>query len=51
MCRARVARAPIRQLKEAAKRGGTVYLREAALAFVAAGDTDLKEINRVTFVG
>ena len=45
-----VARAPIRALKEAAKRGGTEFLREAALALVAAGETDLREINRVTFV-
>jgi len=45
-----VARAPIRQLKEAARANGTRFLREAAVALVRAGVTDLKEINRVTFV-
>ena len=46
-----VARAPIGQIKEAAARGGTKSLREAALALVKAGDTTLEEINRVTLVG
>jgi len=46
-----VARAPIGQIKEAAVRGGTHSLREAALALVKAGDTTLEEINRVTLVG
>ena len=46
-----VARAPIGQIKEAAERGGTRSLREAALALVKAGDTTLEEINRVTLVG
>jgi general secretion pathway protein E len=45
-----VARAPTRQLKEAASRGGTVALRDAALALVEAGETTLEEINRVTYV-
>ncbi len=45
-----VARAPIRSLKEAAKAGGTQFLRESAVALVAAGRTNLEEINRVTFV-
>ncbi len=45
-----VARAPIRQLKEAARANGTRFLREAAVDLVQAGVTDLKEINRVTFV-
>ena len=45
-----VARAPIRQLKEAARANGTRLLREAAVALVRAGVTDLEEINRVTFV-
>ena len=46
-----VARAPIGQIKEAAERGGTRTLRDAALALVKAGDTTLEEINRVTLVG
>jgi len=46
-----VARAPIGQIKEAAIRGGTRNLREAALALVKSGDTTLEEINRVTLVG
>lgn len=44
------ARAPIRQLKEAAARAGTVSLRQTALALVKRGETTLEEINRVTFV-
>jgi general secretion pathway protein E len=46
-----VARAPIGQIKEAATRGGTRSLRDAALALVKSGDTTLEEINRVTLVG
>ncbi|MHB1352387.1 MAG: GspE/PulE family protein [Thiobacillus sp.] len=45
-----VARAAIGQIKEAAARGGTRSLREAALALVKSGDTTLEEINRVTLV-
>ena len=45
-----LARAPIRQLKEAARRGGTRSLRESALDLVKAGITSLEEANRVTFV-
>ena len=45
-----VARAPIGQIKEAAARGGTRSLRDAALALVKSGDTTLEEINRVTLV-
>jgi general secretion pathway protein E len=45
-----VANAPIRQIKEVARKGGTRFLREAALALVRSGDTTLEEINRVTFV-
>jgi len=45
-----IAREPIRQLKEAARRNGTQFLREAALELVAKGETTLQEINRVTFV-
>ncbi len=45
-----VARAPIRTIKEAARRSGMRFLREAALDLVARGETTLQEINRVTFV-
>jgi general secretion pathway protein E len=44
------AHAPLRKLKEAAKRTGTRFLREAAVAAVQNGETTLQEINRVTFV-
>jgi general secretion pathway protein E len=44
------ARAPVRAIKDAARRRGTRFLREAALALVARGETSLQEINRVTFV-
>jgi general secretion pathway protein E len=43
-------RAPARELKEAAGRAGTRFLRDAALDAVRAGETTLQEINRVTFV-
>jgi general secretion pathway protein E len=43
-------RAPVRQLKDAARRSGTRFLREAAFDAVKAGETTLQEINRVTFV-
>ena len=45
-----LARAPIRQLKDAARRGGTRSLRESALDLVKVGITSLEEANRVTFV-
>ncbi|EGK72905.1 General secretion pathway protein E [Methyloversatilis universalis FAM5] len=45
-----VTRAPMRQLKEAARARGTRTLREAGLALVANGETSLAELNRVTFV-
>jgi general secretion pathway protein E len=45
-----VDRAPVSALKEAARASGTRFLRESALALVAAGKTTLEEINRVTFV-
>jgi general secretion pathway protein E len=44
-----VARAPVRKLREAAAKTGTIPLRESALELVQAGDTTLDEINRVTF--
>jgi general secretion pathway protein E len=43
-----VAREPIRRIKEAVRGQGTQLLREAAMAAVLRGETDLKEINRVT---
>jgi general secretion pathway protein E len=45
-----VARSPFRELREAARRNGTTFLREQALALVCAGETTLEEINRVTVV-
>jgi general secretion pathway protein E len=45
-----IGRAPIRQLKEAARRNGTRSLRESALDLVRDGITSLEEANRVTFV-
>jgi len=45
-----VAREPIRRIKEAAKRNGTRFLREAALDMVRVGQTSLQEANRVTIV-
>jgi general secretion pathway protein E len=45
-----VAREPIRALKEVARRGGTRFLRDAAVDLVRQGRTSLEEINRVTFV-
>jgi general secretion pathway protein E len=45
------AREPIRRVKDAARKQGTRFLREAALEVVKNGDTTLQEINRVTLVG
>jgi general secretion pathway protein E len=45
-----IARAPLREMKEAARRSGTRFLRQAALDAVRRGETTLQEINRVTFV-
>jgi general secretion pathway protein E len=45
------AREPIRRVKDAARRQGTRFLREAALEVVRMGDSTLQEINRVTLVG
>jgi general secretion pathway protein E len=45
-----VSRAPIRQVKETARKKGTRFLRESALDLVRDGMTTLQEINRVTFV-
>jgi general secretion pathway protein E len=45
-----VAKEPIRRIKEAARRNGTRFLREAALEMVKTGQTSLQEANRVTIV-
>jgi type IV pilus assembly protein PilB len=42
-------RRPSTEISAAAQAGGTVMLREAALAKARAGITTLAEINRVTF--
>ena len=43
-----IARAPVRQLKELAARGGIRLIRESALELVRRGETTLEEVNRVT---
>jgi len=43
-----VARQPVRQIKEAARRKGTRSLTEAALDVARAGKTTLEEVRRVT---
>jgi general secretion pathway protein E len=43
-----VARAPVRQIKEAARRTGTRFLRDAAVDLFLQGQTTLQEVNRVT---
>ena len=43
-----VARQPVRQVKEAARRKGTRSLTEAALRIVSSGNTTLEEVRRVT---
>lgn len=45
-----VSKAPAAILKKAAKEAGTMFLRESAVEKVFAGETTVKEINRVTFV-
>jgi len=45
-----VSRAPLRQLKEAARTAGLRTLRQAALELVARGETTQEEADRVTFV-
>jgi type IV pilus assembly protein PilB len=45
-----VSKSPIAHLKKAAKEAGTIFLRESAVEKVLAGETSLREINRVTFV-
>jgi general secretion pathway protein E len=43
-------RAPTRQIKDAAQKHGTRFLRQAAIDAVKRGETTLQEVNRVTFV-
>jgi len=45
-----IARVPATQLKQAAREAGVIFLRDAAVEKMLAGETTLKEINRVTFV-
>jgi len=45
-----VSKASVVQLKAAAREAGTIFLRESAVEKVLAGETTLREINRVTFV-
>jgi general secretion pathway protein E len=45
-----VARAPIRSMKEQARKQGTRFLRDVALDLVRHGHSTLQEVNRVTFV-
>jgi type IV pilus assembly protein PilB len=45
-----VSKAPAAVLKKAAREAGTMFLRESAVEKVFAGETTIKEINRVTFV-
>jgi len=45
-----IAQEPIRKIKEAARKNGTRFLREAALDMVKNGATSLEEANRVTIV-
>jgi general secretion pathway protein E len=43
-----VGRAPVRQLKEMATKGGVRFIRHAAIDLVRCGETTIEEINRVT---
>lgn len=45
-----VSKSPAAVLKKAAREAGTLFLRESAVEKVFAGETTIKEINRVTFV-
>ncbi|MEN9457227.1 MAG: hypothetical protein RL210_2746 [Pseudomonadota bacterium] len=45
-----ISRAPVSQLKEAARKAGMRSLRDIAISTVRSGQTTLQEINRVTFV-
>jgi len=45
-----INRSPTRQVREAAHRNGTRFLREVAVEMVKNGETTLREINRVTLI-
>ncbi len=45
-----INRSPARQIREAARKNGTRFLRETAIELVRGGETTLREINRVTFI-
>jgi type IV pilus assembly protein PilB len=45
-----ISRVPAAELKDVAQTLGTVFLRESAVEKLLAGETTLREINRVTFV-
>jgi len=45
-----VSKAPVSKLKQAARKAGTIFLRQSAVEKVIEGITTLPEINRVTFV-
>nr|WP_281047805.1 type II/IV secretion system protein [Syntrophotalea carbinolica] len=45
-----VSRAVIKDMKQAARDCGTVFLRQAALNRLFRGETTLEEINRITFI-
>lgn len=45
-----VERCPINEMQNAAVKEGMITLRQSALALALAGQTTLKEINRVTFI-
>jgi type IV pilus assembly protein PilB len=45
-----VSKAPVSKLKQAARRSGTIFLRDAAIEKLVQGLTTLPEINRVTFI-
>ncbi|MDP2734724.1 MAG: pilus assembly protein PilB, partial [bacterium] len=45
-----LAKRPSSEIRRAAREEGMTSLREAAVLKVRAGDTTLKEINKVTFI-
>jgi len=45
-----ISKASVTLLKKAAREEGTIFLRESAVEKVLAGETSIREINRVTFV-
>jgi type IV pilus assembly protein PilB len=45
-----IEKRPSSELRKAAMAEGMTTLRQSAIAKVLAGDTTLKEINRVTFI-